>query len=98
MHTIKITPNLLFKCTSGKFINCRIELNRKKIDSIARIKSNFFCPNWNALVPGGRVIPYGMCESSRSGGACCELLYSVRRLPLQVGCGGCWHGVVCVKA
>ena len=43
MHTIKITPNLLFEyqCTSGKFIRLpnRIESNR-----------NFFCPNWNALV------------------------------------------------
>jgi len=42
MHTIKITPNLLFEyqCTSGKFIRLpnRIESNR-----------NFFCPNWNAL-------------------------------------------------
>ena len=43
MHTIKITPNLIFEyqCTSGKFIRLlnRIESNR-----------NFFCPNWNALV------------------------------------------------
>jgi len=43
MHTIKITPNLLFEhqCTSGKFIRLpnRIESNR-----------NFFGPNWNALV------------------------------------------------
>jgi len=38
MHTIKITPNLLFEyqCTSGKFIRLS---NR-----------NFFCPNWNALL------------------------------------------------
>jgi len=33
----------------------RIESNRKKIDSVARIESNrieskLFCPNWNALV------------------------------------------------
>jgi len=50
MHTIKITPNLLFEyqCTSGKFIRWpnRIE---KKIDSVARIESKLFCPNWNAL-------------------------------------------------
>jgi len=42
MHTIKITPNLLFEYqrTSGKFIKLpnRIESNR-----------NFFSPNWNAL-------------------------------------------------
>jgi len=42
MHTIKITPNLLFEyhCTSGKFIRLpnRIE--------------TFFCPNWNALPSG----------------------------------------------
>jgi len=45
MHTIKITPNLLFECqcTSGKFIRLpnRIE---KKIDSVARIESKFFLP------------------------------------------------------
>ena len=31
----------------------RIESNRKKIDSVARIESNrieTFCPNWNALI------------------------------------------------
>jgi len=46
----KITSNLLFEyqCTSGKFIRLpnRIE---KKIDSVARIESKLFCPNWNAL-------------------------------------------------
>ena len=51
MHTIKITPNLLFgyQCTSGKFIRLpnRIE---KKIDSVARIESKLFCTNWNALL------------------------------------------------
>jgi len=52
MHTIKITPNLLFEyqCTSGKFIRL---LNRiENIDSVARIESNLscFCPNWNALL------------------------------------------------
>ena len=48
MHTIKITPNLLFEyqCTSVIAESNRIE----KIDSVARIESNgnFFCPNWNA--------------------------------------------------
>ena len=40
MHTIKITPNLLFEyqCTSGKLSDCRIE--SKKIDLVARIESN----------------------------------------------------------
>ena len=39
MHTIKITPNLLFEyqCTRGKFIRLP---NRKKIDSVAKIESN----------------------------------------------------------
>jgi len=40
MHTIKITPNLLFEyqCTSGKLI---AESNRiEKIDPVARIESN----------------------------------------------------------
>jgi len=58
MHTIKITPNLLFgyQCTSGKFIRL---LNRiKKIDSVARIESNrnFFFPNWNALMWAASII------------------------------------------
>jgi len=52
MHTndtIKITPNLLFEyqCTSGKFI--RLPHRIEKIDSVARIESKLFCPNWNAL-------------------------------------------------
>jgi len=40
MHTIKITPNLLFEyqCTSGKFI--RLPNWIEKIDSVARIESN----------------------------------------------------------
>ena len=40
MHTIKITPNLLFEyqCTSGKFI--RFPNRIEKIDSVARIESN----------------------------------------------------------
>jgi len=44
MHTIKITPNLLFEyqCISGKFIRL---LNRiEKIDSVARIESKLFLP------------------------------------------------------
>ena len=52
MHTIKITPNLLFEyqCTSGKFI--RLPNRIEKIHSVARIESNqnFFCPNSNALL------------------------------------------------
>jgi len=44
MHTIKITPNLLFEyqCTSGRFI--RLPNRIEKIDSVARIESirNFF--------------------------------------------------------
>ena len=41
MHTIKITPNLLFeyRCTSCKFIRLP-----------NRIESKLFCPNWNALL------------------------------------------------
>jgi len=46
MHTIKITPNLLFEyqCTSGKII--RLPNRIEKIDSVARIESNrnFFLP------------------------------------------------------
>ena len=44
------SPPLLFEyqCRSGKFIKLanRIE----KIDSVARIESKLFCPNWNALL------------------------------------------------
>ena len=59
MHTIKITPNLLFEylCTSGKFIRLPNGIESKKIDSVARIESNrietFFRPNWNALMYSG---------------------------------------------
>ena len=40
MHTIKITPNLLFEyqCTSGKFI--RLPNRIEKIASVARIEYN----------------------------------------------------------
>jgi len=39
MHTIKITPNLLFEyqCTSGKFIR------------LPNLKLKLFCPSWNAV-------------------------------------------------
>jgi len=42
MHTIKITPNLLFEyqCTSGKFIKLPNRIESKKIDSVVKIKSN----------------------------------------------------------
>ena len=55
MHTIKITPNLIFEyqCTSGKFIRLlnRIEYEKNRFGSYNRIESNrkFFFPNWNAL-------------------------------------------------
>ena len=44
MHTIKITPNLLFEyqCTSGKFI--RLPNRTEKIDSVVRIESKLFLP------------------------------------------------------
>ena len=58
MHTIKITPNLLFEyqCTSGKFIRLpnRIESNR-----------NFFCPNWNALVLQRLALATSRCRYRR---------------------------------
>ena len=64
MHTIKITPNLLFEyqCTRGKFI--RLPNRIEKIDSVARIESNrnFFCPNWNALAAISRQL--SRCASS----------------------------------
>ena len=42
MHTIKITPNVLFEyqCTSGKFIRLPNRIESKKIDSVAKIESN----------------------------------------------------------
>ena len=50
MHTIKLTPNLLFEYqrTSGKFI--RMQNRIEKIDSVAKIELKLFCRNWNALV------------------------------------------------
>jgi len=43
------SPSLLFgyQCRSGKFI--RLANRIEKIDSVARIESKLFCPNWNAL-------------------------------------------------
>jgi len=51
MHTIKITPNLLFEyqCTSGKFIRLQIENNRFGNKNLIESNRNFFCPNWNGL-------------------------------------------------
>ena len=57
MHTIKITPNLLFEyqCTSDKFI--RLPNRIEKIDSVARIESKLFLPElecstgYNSLCP-----------------------------------------------
>jgi len=44
------SPSLLFKykCRSDKFI--RLANRIEKIDSVTRIESKLFCPNWNALV------------------------------------------------
>jgi len=46
------SPSLLFEyqCRSGKFI--RLANRIEKIDSVEKIESNIFCPNWNALVRG----------------------------------------------
>jgi len=54
MHTIKITPNILFEyqCTSGKFIKLPNRID--KIDSLVKIESKLFCPNWNALIDTSR--------------------------------------------
>ena len=56
MHTIKITPNLLFEyqCTSGKLIRLP-----------NRIKSKlFFRPSWNALRPWASLKPDGLNKHS----------------------------------
>jgi len=44
MHTIKITPNLLFEyqCTSGKFIRLQIENNRFGNKNLIESNRNFF--------------------------------------------------------
>jgi len=66
MHTIKITPNLLFEYqrTSGKFIRLpnRIE---KKIDLVARIESNrnFFLPELEC--PSRQVVVAAETEFAR---------------------------------
>jgi len=66
MHTIKITPNLLFV---GKFI--RLPNRIEKIDSVAWIESNrnFFGPNWNALQQTNHLAPLD-CSCCRN--RCCE--------------------------
>jgi len=53
MHTIKITPNLLFEyqCTSGKFVRLPNRIKSKnRFGSENRIESKLFCPSWNALL------------------------------------------------
>jgi len=58
MHTIKITPNLLFdyQCTSGKFIRLPNRIEKNRFGSENRIESKlFFRPNWNALPMGGQM-------------------------------------------
>ena len=35
---------------NGKFIRLLNRIESKKIDSVARIESKLFCPNWNDLV------------------------------------------------
>ena len=47
------STSLLFEyqCRSGKFI--RLANRIEKIDSVARIESKLFCPNWNALFSTG---------------------------------------------
>jgi len=49
MHTIKITPNLLFEyqCTSGKFIRLPNRIEKNRFGSENRIET--FRPNWNVL-------------------------------------------------
>ena len=56
MHTIKITPNLLFEyqCTSGKYIRLP-----------NRIESKLFCPNWNALVLQRLALATARCRYRR---------------------------------
>ena len=43
MHTIKITPNLLFEyhCTSGKFIRLQNRIEKNRFGSENRIKTFF---------------------------------------------------------
>ena len=51
LHTIKITPNLLFayQCTSGKFIRLPNRIEKNRFGSENRIESKL-CPNWNAVL------------------------------------------------
>jgi len=44
MHTIKITPNLLFEyqCTSGKFIRLPNRIEKSRLGSENRIESKLF--------------------------------------------------------
>ena len=60
MHTIKITPNLLFEyqCTSGKFM--RLPNRIEKIDSENRIGSKLFLPELECstvYTPGHKPLP-----------------------------------------
>ena len=74
MHTLKITPNLLFEyqCTSGTFIRLpnRIESKKNRFGSENRIESKLFCPNRNALSGSrdpGRWVRGGAADLRRGG-------------------------------
>ena len=48
-------PSLLFEyqCTSGQIYQIGESNRIEKIDSVARIESKLFCPNWNVLIETG---------------------------------------------
>jgi len=83
----KITPNFLceYQCTSGKFI--RLPNRIEKIDSVARIESKLFCPNWNALVVRPKMLGGGKRKDGSfswiSGNRVTARRRAIRRLAMQ---------------
>ena len=73
MHTIKIllTYYLNISVQAANLSDCRIESNRKnRFGSENRIESNrnFFCPNWNALLPSPHQLrSLGRCKLTQWG-------------------------------
>ena len=88
MHTIKITPNLLFEyqCTSVKFIRLPNRIEKNRFGSENRIESSFFCPNWNALLSASSYqVQEGTIQlDAKASDFCPRCVFEVEDRPLEV--------------
>ena len=88
MHTIKITPNLLFEyqCTSGKFIRLpnRIESKKNRFGSDIRIESKLFLPELECSTTGSDLSLWCQCSPQWR-----QLWQNCHDLNLQSAWNGC---------